>query len=105
MDKFCYSAGIVALIISLVVQYVKINLTKLQGSREEKKPFLDEVVLLRLMGILWIILGGIIALVKDWFKSSFLGAIVQGFLIFIPIFLFRVIIWFKDKNQSDGEKL
>jgi hypothetical protein len=101
MDKFFYSAGAIILILSLVTQYVKVNLPKLPGLREEKRPFFDEVALLILIGIILLILGGVMTLTKGWLESSPWGIVVAPLSGFSLVFLFKIILWLWDKHQRD----
>ena len=99
--SLCYVAGVGTLIMSLVIRLAtstKTSLTKLRGWIGEEKPF-DIVTLLSLMGILWILLGVIMTIAKDWFESGFFqNIILRTFLTFIPFFLFK---WFMDNCQEN----
>jgi hypothetical protein len=104
MDKFSYTAGVVAIIASLIMRFVFPKMVSLTNSRDmtvEEKSVSADIALLGLTGILWIVSGAVQTLTKDWLESGIWGIIAQFILTVAPILLFRTILWFKYKGHSN----
>jgi hypothetical protein len=99
MDKLCYSAGTVLLVMSAIVRLIssKNELIKLQNQTIGKNSLLNGF-LLEAMGIVSIIAGVIITFTKDRLESSSLGFFMEMLLVFTPAILFNLVLWIDSKR-------
>jgi phosphatidylglycerophosphate synthase len=105
MNTFSYSAGAGAIIIALIIRLsflAKIYSTKSKSDPIEARSISGLITLLIVMGIMWILLGVLLSLTKDWLESSIWGIIAQLLLILSPLLLFRAKLWwFSHKEQKN----
>jgi hypothetical protein len=105
MNTLSYSAGAGAFIVALIIRLsflAKIYSTKSKSDATEGRSINGFITLLIVMGIMWILLGVLLSLTKDWLESSIWGIIAQLLLILSPLLLFRAILWrFSHKKQKN----
>lgn len=106
MSTLSYSAGTVAIIVALIIRLsflAKDYSTKSKSDATEERSISGIITLLVVMGIMWVLLGVLLSLTKDWFESSIWGIIAQPLLIISPLLLFRAILWWFGHKEQKNE--